>query len=244
MGVGDDAGEGRIREAAADQVIINADDGDIIGDAQAGEAAGVEDLLAANVVAGEDTDGFGKLAEPGDEGADAGRPRGCAGGAEGFELGVKDAVGIGGELGEALVLPGGPAVVGDAAEAELAEAAIAEVGEGGFGFGADIAMHGGGFGKQAGGADINGGDSGGGDGGGDSAILGADDHAIAAPAAKGAGEGFAAGPFGKVNGPGGMLVDVQRDAFEKASRIGVGGFDEEGDSGDFGRWHAEYRKNR
>ena len=33
MGVGDDAGEGRIGEAAADQVIIDANDGDIIGNA-------------------------------------------------------------------------------------------------------------------------------------------------------------------------------------------------------------------
>ena len=145
-------------------------------------------MLATDVVAREDADGLGKLAEPGDECADAGGPRSGASSTEGLELRVKGAIRLGGELGEALVLPRGPAVVGNAAEAELSESTIAEVGEGCFGFGADVAMNSGSFGEQVRGANVDGRDSGGGDGGGDSAVFGADDHAIAAPAAEGARE--------------------------------------------------------
>jgi len=64
MHVGDDAGEGRVGELAEEFVVINADDGDFVGNSEAEAAAGVEDLLAAEIVAGHDADGFWEAADP------------------------------------------------------------------------------------------------------------------------------------------------------------------------------------
>ena len=64
MHVRHDAGEGRVGEFAEKFVVVDADDGDFFRHGEAEAAAGVEDLLAAKIVAGHDTDGFGQAADP------------------------------------------------------------------------------------------------------------------------------------------------------------------------------------
>lgn len=59
VGVRNNAGERRAGEFAEEFVVVYADDGDFIGHGDAGAAAGVEDLLAAEIVAGHDAGGFG-----------------------------------------------------------------------------------------------------------------------------------------------------------------------------------------
>ena len=64
VGVGNDAGEGRVGEFAEEIVIIDADDGNFVRNSDADAAAGVEDLLTAEIVAGHDADRFGQAANP------------------------------------------------------------------------------------------------------------------------------------------------------------------------------------
>ena len=64
FGVELDAAQRRFGEFAVDGVVVDSQHGDLFWHGQAGLAAGVEDLLSADVVAGEEADGFGQFLEP------------------------------------------------------------------------------------------------------------------------------------------------------------------------------------
>ena len=64
FGVELDTTEWRFGELAVDGVVIDSEHGDLFWHGQAGLAAGVEDLLSADIVAGEEADGFGEFLEP------------------------------------------------------------------------------------------------------------------------------------------------------------------------------------
>jgi hypothetical protein len=229
-GVGGDGGERRLGEGAADGVVIDAEDGDLVGDVEVGGAAGVEELLAEEVVAGEDADGFGEAFEPGNEGGAIGGPAAGVGEAEGADAGVEMEVGSAGELVEGFVLPADPGVVGDAAEAEVAEAAVAEVVEGECGFGADVGVDGGVGGEEVGGAEVDDGAAEGAGGAGGGGGFGTDEEAVGFPGAEVGGGGVGAGGFGEEDRPVGVGLEVVGDAGEEAAGVGVAGFDEEGDT--------------
>ena len=79
MGVGNDTGQRRMGKLAEQFVVIHADDRHLVRHRDADAPAGVEHLLAADVVAGHQADGLGKLAQPTGQGFDvrdvvAGKP--------------------------------------------------------------------------------------------------------------------------------------------------------------------------
>ena len=76
LGVGDDAGEGRVAELADLLLVVDADDGDLLGDGQVHPVAGVEDVLAPDVVAGHDPDRLGQARSASRRSAPARSPRG------------------------------------------------------------------------------------------------------------------------------------------------------------------------
>ena len=56
--------KGRIADAAEGFVIVDADHGDLLGNAASGAAAGIEQLTAALGTADHDADGVGEVREP------------------------------------------------------------------------------------------------------------------------------------------------------------------------------------
>ena len=228
-----DGGEGWGGEGAEGFVVFAADDGDFLGDGEAGAEAGVEEVDAELVVGGEDADGFGEGAELGDEAGLAGFPVGGAVGSGAGELGA----------GEAALLEAGDEVLdaldeegfgGEAVDGEVAVAAVEEVFGDGLADEAVVDTDEGAVMGEGGGAEFDGGEAGGGDGAVHGRGEGAGEDAVALPVFEpGGGWGVGGAEFDK-GGPGSVLGDVAADAGEDLAGVGAGGFDEEGDAGDHG----------
>jgi len=148
-----DAGEGNGGEFADGEVVVDAEDGGMFGDFQAGVEAGVEDGAGDEVGGGDDADGAGEIGGPAfEEGQDAAPVDGTEvlNGDRGGRFEEGPAV-AGEALAEAFAAVGAPIALG-ADEGEMAEAATHEVfggagangvivgGDGGEG-GGDIAEH-------------------------------------------------------------------------------------------------------
>src|SRR5205814_6694721 len=116
------------------------------------------------------------------------------------------------------------AAVGEVFEAALGDVLEAEAGDGGV-----VGFDEGDAGDKVRGAEVDGGEVAGADGLGDAGVFDAGDDAVAAPVREPGGRGVAAAVFGEVGAPGAVLADVGDDPVEQAARVGVGGFDEEGD---------------
>ncbi len=224
-------GEGRGGEGAEGFVIFAADDGDFLGDGEAGAEAGVEEVDTELVVGGEDADGFGEGAKLGDEAGLAGFPVGGAVGGGGGEVGAAVAalMEAGDEILDALDEEG---LGGESVDGEVAVAAVEEVLGDGLANEAVVDADEGAVVGEGGGAEFDGGEAGGGDGAIHGGGEGAGEDAIALPVFEPRGWGGVGGTEFDEGGPGAVLGDVAADAGEDFAGVGAGGFDEEGDAGD------------
>ena len=230
-GVGVDAGEGRDGEFAEGFVVVDADDGDIVGDLEAAAAAERRGLRGRvrRWRRGCRT-GLGRVS-----GAirrfvvvlfpsRGRRPvfwRGRSGEGE---------AGLGDDILEvvAAFIEAGVDATGSAAEAVGAEAAVAEVSGGEF---ADFAVVEADVGDGEGWdveAEVDGGDAAFEDEVGDFLGIDAGEDAVAFPAGEPVGEGFGDGAWAEIGGPAAVFAVVASDAGEESASVGTGGFDEEG----------------
>lgn len=229
VGVGDDAGKGRAGEFAEEFVVVDADDGDFIGDSDADAAAGIEDLLATKIVAGHDADGLGKLADPFGELVGFLVPSPAR-----FARSGINRAGVAGSangINEMFFAPFGPVEAIVAGVGEVDETAFEKMFGGEMGDGAVVGFEPGKRGNEASGADIDDGHVQVAESFGDGGIFDPGDDTAAIPGGEPTRGLVAAGVFGKVNGPGAMFADEADDAAEQTASVGVGGFDEKGDFG-------------
>lgn len=225
-GVGDDAGERGFAEVAEDFVIVLANDGDFVGNAEVCVTAGFEEHLTADIVAGHHAERLRLGAEPIGQAFAlalpiiliiAGNGEGVAGERAIFQEGSK-----------VFAVTGGPLEAGVTEIAEETKAAFEEVFGGERRDGSAIADDDREFGSKIGGADIDDGKAGFAHGEFDFAGFNAGDDTVAMPFGEPGRGSIAAALLGEVNGPAGMFVDPGTDASEQAAGIGIGGFDEQG----------------
>jgi len=225
---GPDTGEGGVGDFTERFVVVHAEDGNFVRDADGGTAAGFEDLRAALVAADHDAGGFGEVFDPGGEIIFDGFPGGAVGGVAGKVINRRRATGMTNGLDKSIAASQGPVFPCDAKESEVAKAAFEEVFGGHACDRGVIHMH---EGKLVGddAKDVHHGHTGLANGLNHGLVLKAGDDAMALPAAKPAGwRVFEAAGF-VVEGPGLVLANVAGQAAEDVASGGERGFDEEGD---------------
>lgn len=235
LGVERDAGERGVGEFAEEVVVVDAQDGELGGDVEPGDPAGLEHLSAAVVVAGEDAGGPGEGGEPsGEHGLLVSPFLGAL--AAGYGIDERgEASGASGAC-EAILSARGPGAVGETDVGEVAEAPSEEMIGGdaadGEGVGGDLAEASqGSAGPKAGIGEIedDGGQAALHDGPSDSCIFDAGDDSGASPGAH-PGEDLLEVSRGEVEGPGAVDAGVSDDAAEESAPVPTGRFDEQGDT--------------
>ena len=229
VGVRDDAGERGIRQSAEQVIVIYADDGNFVRDGDANAAAGIEHLLAAQVVTGHDTDWLGQGPNPFGEVSDLG----FVVNGEAFGGAIMAAFATRGAdaVIEVLAAPFGPVKTAVASVAEIFEAAVEEVFGGQVGHSAVVRFKIGERRNQAGGAHVHNGHVELAQGRGNGVVLDAGDDAVAIPIAEPARWFVAAAMFGEVKGPGLVFANVGNNAVEETASVGVRGLDQKCDFG-------------
>lgn len=229
VGVRDNAGEWWGGEFAEEFIVIDADDRNFIWNSDAEAAAGIEDLLSAEVVAGHDPDRFGEFTDPMCEVVDF-----FVIPANAFARTIVDGAGMAGGakgIDKVFLAPFGPVEAIVASVTEVAETALQEMFGGKVCDGAVIGLEPRERWNKAGGADIDDGDFEGPKGFGDGGIFNAGDDAGAVPGGKPGGSFVAAIVLGEVNGPGAPFANESNNAAEETAAVGVRGLNEQSDFG-------------